>query len=476
MLGLFGTLGLGTRSLQTQQQGTETAGHNLANVNNPAYSRQRLQVETSINVPSMIGPQGTGADAVGILQIRSSLVDRQIGNEASVRGSLDAQQAVLQTAQADLGQQIDRQSTSASSATDASSVGTQHGLAESLSSFFNSMKSLSASPTSLTERQAVLNNASGLAMQFGELSSRFDDLKNSINSSISDDVVTANTTLQSIAKLNKEILSTELSEHGAANDLKDLRQQKLEDLAKLVKADVGQDSNGNMTISVGGASLVEGSKVVNQLETFNDVSGKLMVREKGGASALTLTGGSLEGRITARDGTVADLQSNIDSLAKEVIKGINAIHSAGFSLSGTTGENFFTGTGAADIKVNQNLISSPGLIQASGVSDAVGDNQVALAMSQFGDQKLPGLKGQTVEQDYSGAVTLFGQSLATVNSQIANQDVVDQMLARQRDSISGVSVDEEMTDLIKYQKAFQASAKLISTVDEMLDTVINLKR
>src|ERR1051325_2980050 len=100
MLGLFGTLNLGARSLATQQQGAEVAGQNLANVNNPAYARQRLAIQTSVSIDSAVGPEGTGVDAAAIVQMRDALLDRQIQSESSVGGSLLAQQTALQNTEA----------------------------------------------------------------------------------------------------------------------------------------------------------------------------------------------------------------------------------------------------------------------------------------------------------------------------------------------------------------------------------------
>src|SRR5216110_863413 len=133
MLGLFGTLSMANRSLQTQRNGTEVAGHNLANVNTPGYSRQRVAIETSWTIPSELGPQGTGADAVAIVQIRDILLDRQIVSETSVRGAYESKQQALQFLQAALGQQIDRQATGAEGAAAANGVGGQHGIAEQMS-------------------------------------------------------------------------------------------------------------------------------------------------------------------------------------------------------------------------------------------------------------------------------------------------------------------------------------------------------
>src|SRR4030095_3418158 len=143
---------------------------------------------------------------------------------------------------------------------------------------------------------------------------------------------------------------------------------------------------------------------------------------------------------------------------------------------GTTGEAFFTGTNAGDIAFNQNLADDPSRIQASGVAGAGGDNAVALQLAQLANTKHAVLGNQTFLENYGQTVSRLGGYLNGLSTQLSNQDIVEQMLLRQRDSVSGVSLDEEMTDLVRFQRAFEASARLITTVDEMLETVVNLKR
>lgn len=475
MLGLFGTLNLGTRSLSVQRQGTEIAGQNLANVNNPAYARQRLVLSTALTIPTTLGPQGTGVEASAIVQLRSALLDRQILVETSVRGSLDAQQQALQYLQANLGQEFDSLTTSPEGIAAASGIGGQHGLAEGLSEFFNAWQSLSANPTSLAERQVLLAKAETLAAQFNQASNRFDRLRDLLNQGVQADVDKANAALADLAKLNGQIASAELG-GATANDLRDLRQQKLEELAKLVNFTTVQQPDGIVDIVVDGVNLTAGSTVVEQLEAYDAGGGQWLVRARSAATPLTLTGGSLHGTIDARDGALANLQQDLQTLAGELLSQVNAIHRDGFGLGGTTGEDFFTGTDAASLRVNRALTDDPARIQASGEAGAAGDNQVALRLAQLGDQRLAALNNQTFHERYAQSVVAAGQALASVNSEIANQEVVGNMLLRQRDSISGVSLDEEMTDLIRFQKAFEASARLITTIDEMLDTVVNLKR
>src|SRR5205085_9425184 len=186
--------------------------------------------------------------------------------------------------------------------------------------------------------------------------------------------------------------------------------------------------------------------------------------------------GSIQGTIASRDGALKDLRGNLNALASQLITQINGTHSSGFSLTGSTGANFFNGTNAADMSVNSALATNPALLQASGVSGAVGDNQIALALAKLAGNKQPALNNATFSENYSQTVAALGQSLSNVTTSISDQTVVQSMLQRQRDSVSGVSLDEEMTNLVQFQKAYAASAHLITTVDEMIQTVLDLKR
>jgi len=476
MLGLFGTLSMANRSLQTQRNGTEVAGHNLANVNTPGYSRQRVAIETSLTIPSEMGPQGTGADVVQIVQLRDAFIDRLIMNETSVRGSYEARQKALQLGQSALGQQIDRQATGAEGSAAAGGIGGQHGIAEELSDLFASFQSLSTDPTSIPERQVLIIKAQSLVTQFNQVDLRLGNLRSSLNDSLTSDAEQANIALSDIASLNKQIIAAEIGTDAKANDLRDVRQKRIEDLSKLVKIDTAATANGGVDIAIDGVTLVSGPNVFDTLETYDAGGGQFLVRTLTGGATLNLAGGVMHGTIEGRDVDLATLQTSLDTLAGTLISEVNAVHAGGFGLGGTTGESFFTGTTASDIAVNSNLAGNPSMIQASGVAGAVGDNTVAVQLAQLADKKHAGLINQTFSESYGQNVASLGQALNSTNTQLTNQQIVEKMLLRQRDSVSGVSLDEEMTDLIKFQRAFEASAKLIRTVDEMLETVMSLKR
>jgi flagellar hook-associated protein 1 FlgK len=467
-IGLFGTLGMAARSLQTQQAGIQVTGHNLANVNNPNYARQRLDIDATLPVPSAIGLLGTGAQAVAIQQIRNLLVDQRIQGEKSVSGYWEAQQQALEYGQAALGQQVNR-------TLESGSAGAQQGIAEGLAELFNSFQSLSTQPTSLAERQVLLMKAGTLASRFNQVAGRLDALRSGLNDAIQADVTSANRLMSEIADLNDQIITAEINTGGVANDLRDLRQGKLEALAGLVNIDTAAQSNGGINISVGGVLMVSDKNVLDSLETYDAGGGQVLVRAATAATPLTLTGGSVAGAIDVRDGAVAQLRADLDALAGLLISEVNALHAGGFSLTGSTGENFFTGTDAASIAVNTALTGNPALIQASGAAGEPGNNSVALALAQLAGVSHAGLNNQTFSQSFAQTVASLGQSLLSANGALVDQQMVQEMLNQQRSSISGVSIDEEMANLNIYQRAYQASARVMVVVDEMLETLINIR-
>jgi flagellar hook-associated protein 1 FlgK len=464
MLGLFGLLDLGARSLQTQQQGVEVAGHNLANVNNPDYARQRLLIQPSMPLPTAIGSEGTGVEAVAISQLRNSLLDQQIQGETSVTGFLQTQQNAFLSSQTALGEQLDSNGNLAG------------GLASDLNGLFNSFQTLSASPASGTSRQSVIASAQQLATQFHQVDQRLGTVQGQLNQSLQSDVSQANKLLADIAGLNQQIGFAQAGSGGTANDLNDLRQQKLEQLAQLVNFQSAPMPNGAINISIGGQLLVSGSAAQDTLQAYDAGGGQLLIRTAASSTDLSLAGGSIQGAIDARDTTIGSLRTGLNQLASQLISQVNTAYRGGYDLHGNTGADFFTGANAADINVNPALVSDPSTLQASGQSGAAGDGQIALSLAQLANTKLAGLGNQTFSGNYNGVVSALGFSLATANNQLSDQQAVQNMLLNQRTAVSGVSIDEEMTNLVKFQRAFQASAHLMSTIDQMLSDVVNMKQ
>jgi len=472
MLGLFGTLNLAARSMQAQMTGVEVAGQNLANVNTTGYSRQRVDIQTSPDVTTGIGPEGTGANVTSIQQIVNTLLNTQVQNQQSTSGYWNGQQSALQSAQNALGEFLN--GTASSSSTTSATSDSSTGLASQLSGLFSAFQAVATSPTSTTARQALIGQAQTLATTFNNVSTQLGSLKTSMNSSLSDNVDSANKLLSGIATLNQQISAAEFS-GGTANDLRDEREQDLENLSQLTNISTSIETNGSVDVSIGGQALVTGYKVADTLQTYDAGGGQMLVQTATGGQPLTLTGGSMQGTIDARDGTLATLQNNVNLLAATLITQVNNIHKSGYSLTGSTGANFFDGANAANITVTPALVANPDLLQTSGSVTASGDNTVALQLAQLGSTVQAGLGNQTFNDNYDAAVAALGNSLSTANTQVANQTAVSQMLSTQRSSISGVSVDEEMTNLMAYQRAYEASAQMVTTINTLMGDTLAMK-
>jgi len=473
MLGLFGTLNLASRSLQAQMTGVEVTGQNLANVNTTGYSRQTVQISASPDILTRLGPEGTGADATSIQRVVSALLNGRIQSQNSTGGYWNAQQSALQTAQNGLGEFLNG-SGAASSASGTTGSTTDSGLGGQLSALFNAFQSVATSPTSVSARQALLGQAQTVAASFNNINSQLNSANTALNLSLGDDVTSANQLLTQIATLNSQITTAQAG-GGNANELSDEREQDLENLAQLTNITTSTGSNGAVNVTIGGQTLVSGNTLSDTLQTYKSSNGNLLVQTAAGQVNLTLTGGSMQGTIDARDGTLATLQSGMNTLANTLITQVNTVHDAGYGLTGSTGNSFFNGTDAGTITVNQALVDNPSLVQASASASASGDNTVALQLAQLATTAQASLNNQTVTGSYTSSVASLGSALDNANTEVASQTAVTNMLSTQRGSISGVNVDEEMTNMMTFQRAYEASAQLVSTVNTLLGDTLAMK-
>ena len=462
MAGLFDTLHLGSRSLTTYRQAIDTTGHNLANVHTPGFTRQRVEIESVANPTDPLGEAGAGSEAVRIIRLHNTFLDRQALMEGSVEGELQQREDLLRQGLASLNETVSQSSGGTGAAS----------LSEGLGDFFNALQSASTNPASIAERQVLLQKAQALATRFNQVDGRLENLEGMINESVHTGVAQVNSLLTDVARLNEQILVQEGTTGASANSLRDARQGKLEELAKLVRIEAPEQPSGAVNVLIGGQLMVEAQTVSATLEAYDPGDGRLLIGVAGEGTSLALGSGLLQGAIQVRDGELATLRGNVNELAGLLISEVNAAHAQGFSLTGSTGANFFTGSDASDIQVNIDLLGNPALVQGSGVAGAAGDNQVFLAMAQLNGKAHGTLGGVTFLQKHLQTVAWMGQEVSNNSAALQDQKVVQDFLSRQRNAISGVSIDEEMSNLVMFQKAFQASAKLISMTDEMLATII----
>jgi len=468
MSGLFGELSNSVKALTAASRSLETAGNNIANVNNAGYARQRVVYGDRGSVQTDLGVQSLGVEAVGIQQLRDSLLDAQVVRETSLQSSYTAEQSAYQNAQADLGQSVDR--SGATSSTGA--AGSTNGIDQALSDFFNAFQSFAASPTDVGERQSLVQKASVLTDGLNGADQRLAQLQTDQTTQATSDVSDANTLLSSIAELNGQIGRSEINHPGAAVDLRDQRQSLVEKLATKISIETAPDPNFSGEIQV---YTRDASNNPVQLINLSATTGPVTlsgstVSAGTPATVLALKGGSLNGTLTARDGTIATLRTNLNNLASQLVTTVNAT----YNPTGTTGDFFAAGGLTAGTIATANTLTAANLKASDG--GAAGDNTIAQAVANLASKSFTtptdSING-TFSQFYSKTVTDLGQTLSTTNSHVTSQTSITTLVKSQRDAVSGVSLDEEMADLIKYQRAFQASSRIISILDELLDTVVN---
>ncbi|MBC2606035.1 flagellar hook-associated protein FlgK [Pelagicoccus albus] len=477
---IIGDLANAAKALTAHRYGVITAGNNMANVNNENYSRQRVVIGEDGVIQTLVGSQGTGVEVQGFEQMRDTVLDREILRETSLNASLEAQQSALAKAESSLGQEISRADDSAfidGSTTDSASG----GIADTLNSFFTAFHSLSANPGSDAEKEALLQNADLLTEKLNVTSERFSDLHEDIGLEVSTDIDSANQMIEEIARLNTEISRAESQSAGQALSLRDQRQGILEDLSEImqIKTEEIPDSSGQIRVyvpTVGADSptinLVERGRYQEvkfiDAETEAD-SPKFVVGDD--ETQIEISNGSVAGALEARDGVIAEYRRGLDALAEELVTQVNALYSDGNPPNDT---NFFddTDTSAAGIKLVDGLTAAT-LRTTNSDEQAQGDNSLTLAIAELDETKLDALGGRDLGTFYRAVVTDLGEGVAKVEARLEDEAVVFDLLKQQQDSVSGVSLDEEMTDMMKFQRAFQATGKLISAIDEMLDVIVN---
>jgi flagellar hook-associated protein 1 FlgK len=466
MSGLFASLNSSVNALSAQSRAVEITGKNLANVNNAKYARQQVVFGDRGTVQTALGPESMGLTALGVEQIRDSLLDQQVMREVALSAGYQTEQQAYQRAQAGLGQSID-----SSSAAGSASSTTSNGIGAALDDFFNSFQSFAANPTDIGQRQTLVQSASILTDRLRLTDTRLAQVQSDLTSQVGTDVATTNQLLQTIADLNGQIGRFEITQPGSAVDLRDQRQAALEQLAAKLPIEIRNANAAQIQVV---AKDGTGTDVV--LVNLATVQGTVaasgtQITAGSPATVLDLPSGSIQGAMNARDGGIQSLRDHLDALASQLVTSVNAA----YNPSGTTGD-FFDPAGPT-----AGTIALAGTVTASNLkaSDGgtAGDNTVALAIAQLASTQFSLAGGDAFDGTFSGffatTVSDLGQSLAGANSRVDDQSHIEEIVRTQRDGISGVSLDEEMANLMKYQRAFQASSRVFTTVDNLLDTVIN---
>jgi flagellar hook-associated protein 1 FlgK len=463
MAGLFATINAASSALNADSQAINVTSNNIANLNNPDYSRESVAFDDLGSVQTDDGPESMGV-TTSLQQMRSTVLDQMVQQQASITSGVQAQQTVLQQGQASLGENITSASTSGSSSTTSTS-----GLSVALDNFFSAFQGLAANPTDSGGAETVVEQAGVLVDRFQEISSNLSQVQTDANSQVSEGVTTANNLLTQIAGLNSQISALSGAGSGAAAALIDQREGALETLAGLIPVSVQTNAQGEDQVSTTDASGNPVALVTNA-SVSNPLSFAAGVLSAGSPPvALGLSSGSLQGTLSASTGPIQTLQTSLDQLAQQIVTSVNATYNPTNAANG----NLFlsSGTTASTIALDPNF--TPATVQAG--SGAAGDNSIAVAVGNLVNQSFSTASGDaingTITQFYAGTVSNLGEALDTVNTEVTDQTNVQTVVVNQRQSVSGVSVDEEMANLMTYQTAYQASSEVFQVLNSLLQNV-----
>lgn len=459
-MSLSSGLAIALSALQASQGAEAVTANNVANANTPGYSRQ--VAELAPMPPETIGnvQYGTGVELTGVRSITDTLITNQIQQQQQQNGQATAFQSAMQPVQQMF----------------AETQGS--GLEGDIGNFFNSLQQLETQPTDTPTRQAVLNAAQTMASGFNQTAAQLASQRTNADQQVLQAVAQVNSLSQQIAGINSEIGGLPPNSSGAGQ-LSDQRTQLISQLSQLVQVQSVTTNSGMVNLTtVGGGALVVGNQSEALTTQVNAATGMHDVYAQGaditaalGASA---SGGEMGGYIQARDQAIPQMQSQLDTLAAGLANAVNTQNQAGYTLSGAAGGNFFNPppagvTGAA--AAFSLAISNPANIAASSDGSA-GSNGNAVTLANLRSQ--PIVAGQTPDAYYANAVSQLGTQIQNASVQ---QQAGAQLLAglqNQLGSVSGVSLNEEAANLMQYQQAYDAAAKVASTIDAMMQSAMQM--
>ena len=452
---LNATLEIAKQTLQNTQVAIQTSSHNIANADNTSYARQEVQFATT---PALQLPDawvGTGAKVSGIKQDRDQFIERQLRDATTQKSGYETLSSELDSASAILADNGDS------------------GISQSLGAFWDAWDSLNQDPSGTSTSSSIVQSAAKtLATTIRQTYRNLTDFAQGVKDQIDNDVTQVNTLLGNIAQSNKEIVKSEAGGQ-TANDLRDSRYQYLTQLAQLVPIQTTQESNGSVTVNLKGTSvsLVNADQASTLQYTssqefqFQDSAGNTTTFANGLAGGGTLDSlnktyqefGTQQNPLdTSNPPSNPTYLDRLNLFAANLIQTVNDTHDA---------------NGAGNVFTPATASFNAGQIQVAG--GFTPDSSQALDISDLQNQQQPGLGNATFAQYLGDIQQQIGTQASDASTQADFQNKLYQQLQTQQQSVSGVSVDEELVNIIKYQQVYSAAAKTIQATSDMLNTVIN---
>ena len=445
-------LDISRRSLLTYQKALSVTSNNVSNANNPDYSRQRVifgseapDVRTKFSI-------GSGATIDSIQRITSDITESQIRIYSQDYSASNRESEILSSIEALL------------SDTD------NQGLSAFINEYFDSWDELAVNPTSSALRTNVIQSAQKMS---GKLETMYDGMtriRNNLRSEAREMVNTINNSLEQINTLNKQIYES-VANNSQPNDLLDKRDALLSELSDTVNINVSFDKYNVANVSIGGVFAVD--RISATEFKLVEENGDIFLGTADDAARVSLQGGEFSAVSNAFNNTIPSYQEELDNIAVAIMDNVNTLHRTGYSLTNPpqTNLDFFSAYDHGVLTINTQILNDVNLISASSQSGQNGNNEIALQLAGLKNDDL--MDGLTISETYSALVSQIGNEKRLHEQNAESYNLVLEQLELQKAETSGVSVDEEMVDILKFQRSYDAAARLIRVADELFETLLS---
>lgn len=447
MQALGNALNSALRALEANQVGLAVAANNIANAQTPGYSRQQVTLRPVA--------EGGGVEVGGTEAVRDRLIELRLRQEVSGRAQEEMKHEGLSDIEMLFNESDDT------------------GMLPLLSDFFNSFHALSAEPNSLNLRQQVTTNATKLTGFLNSRANSLSDIQTKVNGAISTDITQANSLVDRIASLSQQIEEQEIM--SPANELRDQRSILVQQLSEIVEVRE-LESNGNYQLTIGANRPLVYNSAATHVEARTGSDGFTEIRM--GIEDITseITSGRTGARLELRDQTIPQYLDALDQLAFELVQNVNSIHSSAYDLDGNTGNDFFETLTSADgaagaIAVDAGVGNDPRKIATSEETNGTG-NEAAIEMGNLMNARVFSV-GSIIEQ-YRSLIYSIGSDTANADLGAKQHEALLNQLENRRQQVSGVSIDEETIKILQFQRSFEASARVVKAIDELLQLTLSL--
>jgi flagellar hook-associated protein 1 len=436
------------------QAGLATTSHNIANADSPGYTRQSLLLASRRPLHLPFGSIGQGVDVVTIKRAQDSFLLNNLRSQQSRLASYASVDSALYEIENILG-----------------SMDNDH-LGSALNEFFGAWSDLATPPADAALKQQVISKALSLVTDFNAISASLDDLESNIEAQVQEELTSLNNLLAQIGELNSQIMSAEIGGQPA-NDLRDQRDYLVNELSSIAHAQTIERSDGSLDVILNGRTMVTRGDFQQFTTTYRETSQgyRMTVVTEGTFNEVQLPEGRLQGLLTSRDVNVTNIRGQIDGVARLLISSVNALHVQG-STGHSSGLMFFTGNSMHTIAVNPALVEQPELVATSRSGEA-GDADIAAAIAALADSSALGTD-LTISDRYRGVLIDVASKRHSYEFLVENQSRSVAAVEGKIASVTGVSLDEEAANMVRYQNTYGAAAKLITTVQALYDSLLKM--